>query len=38
LLKQRFAIEHTTLQIDHAPQHLLSIARPRDTASSSTTS
>jgi cobalt-zinc-cadmium efflux system protein len=38
LLKQRFEIEHTTLQVDHAPQQLLSIARPRDSASSGTAS
>jgi len=27
MLRQRFAIEHTTLQVDHAPERLLSIQR-----------
>ena len=28
MLKQRFAIDHTTLQVDHAQQPVLSIQRP----------
>jgi len=30
MLRERFEIEHTTLQVDHAPQTLISIARHRD--------
>jgi len=29
MLRERFEIGHTTLQVDHAPQQLLSITRPR---------
>ena len=29
MLRQRFGIEHTTLQVDHAPPQLISIARER---------
>jgi cobalt-zinc-cadmium efflux system protein len=32
LLRDRFKIEHTTLQVDHIPRQLFSIARSRDTA------
>jgi cobalt-zinc-cadmium efflux system protein len=30
MLRERFHIDHTTLQVDHAPQPLISIARRRD--------
>ena len=30
MLRERFHIDHTTLQVDHAPQTLISIARHRD--------
>src|SRR5262252_5063177 len=33
MLRQRFSIEHTTLQVDHAPPALLSITRQRQTRS-----
>ena len=33
MLRQRFGIEHTTLQVDHAPPQLLSIARQPQTHS-----
>jgi cobalt-zinc-cadmium efflux system protein len=33
MLRQRFEIEHTTLQVDHARQRLLSITRLQDEAS-----
>jgi hypothetical protein len=29
MLRQRFGIDHTTLQVDHAPPQLLSITRQR---------
>jgi cobalt-zinc-cadmium efflux system protein len=29
MLRERFGIEHTTLQVDHAPRQLISISRPR---------
>jgi cobalt-zinc-cadmium efflux system protein len=29
MLRRRFHIEHTTLQVDHAPQHVFSITRQR---------
>ncbi len=32
MLRQRFEIAHTTLQVDHMPEQLLSIQRPRDQA------
>jgi cobalt-zinc-cadmium efflux system protein len=32
LLRDRFKIEHTTLQVDHVPRQLFSIARSRDAA------
>jgi cobalt-zinc-cadmium efflux system protein len=34
MLRERFRIEHTTLQVDHAPHQLLSITRPRRAPSS----
>jgi cobalt-zinc-cadmium efflux system protein len=37
MLRQRFRIEHTTLQVDHARQQLLSITRHPDEASPGTT-
>ena len=37
MLRQHFRIEHTTLQVDHARQQLLSITRHRDEASPGTT-
>jgi len=30
MLRQRFNVEHTTLQVDHAPPHLVSITRHRE--------
>ena len=33
MLRERFGIEHTTLQVDHAPRQLLSISRTRSEAS-----
>ncbi len=35
LLRQRFAIAHTTLQVDHAPPQLVSITRRQDQAGAS---
>jgi cobalt-zinc-cadmium efflux system protein len=34
MLRERFRIEHTTLQVDHAPPDLVSITRQRDDGSS----
>jgi len=38
MLKERFAIGHTTLQVDHAPEELLSIRRRGDAPASRRTS
>ena len=32
VLQDRYGIEHTTLQVDHVPRQLFSIARSRDAA------